>query len=187
MLVALLVAPLAFALLALAIPSNRMRPWLLPLAGCVHLTLTALVMRQTSALAWNGWIVVDPLGRVFLGFVSVLFMLCSVYAVGYLALRADHENRVFCACLLALLGMMTLILVAHHLGLMWVALEACTLTSAPLIYFNRTTRSLDPETHARIVEALRQHGGNVTAAARALGLHRTQLRRLLERHGIDTR
>ncbi|MCY1023796.1 sigma 54-interacting transcriptional regulator [Pyxidicoccus sp. MSG2] len=37
---------------------------------------------------------------------------------------------------------------------------------------------------ARIEEALRQQGGNVAAAARALGMHRTQLRRLLARHGI---
>jgi DNA-binding NtrC family response regulator len=33
-------------------------------------------------------------------------------------------------------------------------------------------------------EALRQNGGNVSACARALGLHRTQLRRLIERHQI---
>jgi transcriptional regulator of acetoin/glycerol metabolism len=32
--------------------------------------------------------------------------------------------------------------------------------------------------------ALRDAQGNISAAARALGLHRTQLRRLLERHGI---
>jgi len=42
-------------------------------------------------------------------------------------------------------------------------------------------RPIDPEQRARIEEALRQHGGNVAAAARALGMHRTQLRRLLER------
>ena len=38
---------------------------------------------------------------------------------------------------------MTLIVSSHHLGLMWVALEATTLLSAPLIYFNRTPRSLE--------------------------------------------
>jgi DNA-binding NtrC family response regulator len=38
---------------------------------------------------------------------------------------------------------------------------------------------------ARLSAALEQNGGNVSATARALGLHRTQLRRLLARHGID--
>jgi hydrogenase-4 component F len=38
---------------------------------------------------------------------------------------------------------MTLITESHHLGLMWVALEATTLASAPLLYFNRNQRSLE--------------------------------------------
>jgi DNA-binding NtrC family response regulator len=42
----------------------------------------------------------------------------------------------------------------------------------------------DAEWRQRIEEALRANAGNVAASARALGLHRTQLRRLLERHGI---
>ncbi len=47
------------------------------------------------------------------------------------------------------------------------------------------TRAVGADDRARIEEALRQHGGNVTATARALGMHRTQLRRLLERHAIS--
>ncbi|HSP81330.1 MAG TPA: sigma 54-interacting transcriptional regulator [Myxococcaceae bacterium] len=43
---------------------------------------------------------------------------------------------------------------------------------------------LDDGERARIEEALRQQGGNVAATARALGMHRTQLRRLLERYAI---
>jgi transcriptional regulator with PAS, ATPase and Fis domain len=38
----------------------------------------------------------------------------------------------------------------------------------------------------RIEDTLKANGGNVTATARALGLHRTQLRRLLARHQIAT-
>ena len=42
----------------------------------------------------------------------------------------------------------------------------------------------DPAWRQRIEDALRTHGGNVAATARSLGIHRTQLRRLVERHGI---
>ncbi|WNG35478.1 FHA domain-containing protein [Archangium violaceum] len=45
-------------------------------------------------------------------------------------------------------------------------------------------RPIEADERARIEEALRQQGGNVAATARALGMHRTQLRRLLERHEI---
>jgi DNA-binding NtrC family response regulator len=43
---------------------------------------------------------------------------------------------------------------------------------------------VDAEWHRRIEDALRANAGNIAATARALGLHRTQLRRLIERHGI---
>jgi transcriptional regulator with GAF, ATPase, and Fis domain len=43
---------------------------------------------------------------------------------------------------------------------------------------------VDDDGRKRIEEALRANAGNVTATARALGLHRNQLRRLIERHGI---
>jgi DNA-binding NtrC family response regulator len=46
------------------------------------------------------------------------------------------------------------------------------------------TRPLDPGERARIEEVLCQEAGNVAAAARVLGMHRTQLRRLIGRHGI---
>src|SRR5207249_6061859 len=69
--------------------------------------------------------------------------LCSLYAPGYLALRADRNNRIFCANLLVVLAMMTLVTLSHHLGLMWVAMEATTLASAPLLYFNRSALSLE--------------------------------------------
>lgn len=48
----------------------------------------------------------------------------------------------------------------------------------------KLTRGL-PEP-AQIVAALEQSAGNISAAARALGLHRTQLTRLMEKHRIRT-
>jgi len=45
--------------------------------------------------------------------------------------------------MLGFLGMMTLIIESQRFGLMWVALEATTLTSAPLVYFSRNPRSLE--------------------------------------------
>ncbi len=52
-------------------------------------------------------------------------------------------------------------------------------------YTPPSLKGLDPGECARIEQALRTHQGNVAGTARALGLHRTQLRRLIERHGID--
>jgi DNA-binding NtrC family response regulator len=46
-------------------------------------------------------------------------------------------------------------------------------------------RSAVPPTRARLVTVLGRCKGNISAAARELGVHRTQLRRWMERHGLD--
>jgi hydrogenase-4 component F len=139
--------PLVMAAVTFAVPSNRWRPWMLPVGGLgqLGLVLTALVQSSEGEVltGLEGWLLLDALGKVFLGFLSVLFFLCSLYAPGYLALRSDHPNRVFCANLFAAQAMMTLVTLSYHLGLMWVAMEATTLLSAPSIYFNHNARSLE--------------------------------------------
>jgi hydrogenase-4 component F len=143
----LILFPLVMGALTFAVPSNRWRPWLLPVGALGHLGLVMAAIFQpgdaTSLSGLGGWLLLDALGKVVLGFLSVLFFLCSLYAPGYLALRADRPNRVFCANLFVVLATMTLVTLAHHLGLMWVAMEATTLASAPLLYFNHNARSLE--------------------------------------------
>lgn len=135
--------PLLFAAVAAAVPSNRWRPLLVPAGGLAHLALTALALAGGPLSGLQRWLVLDAPGRLVLGLISVLFFVCALYAPGYLALRAERPNRIFCACLLGMLGMMTLVVLSHHLGLMWVAVEAMTLTTAPLLFFNHNPRSLE--------------------------------------------
>ena len=144
MAIALFLVPLIFALAALIAPVARLRPWLVPLGAAVHLgVVVAALQYHTVVSGFGGWIVLDKLGTVVLPLVSALFFACSLYVPTYLRLRAERSNRVFCGALLAFLSMMVLITLSHHLGLMWVALEATTLASAPLIYFNHNKRSLE--------------------------------------------
>lgn len=143
----LILFPLVMAAVTFAVPSNRWRPWLLPVGALAQLGLAwAAIFPPDDSdplSALDGWLLLDPLGKVILGFLSVLFFLCSLYAPGYLALRADRPNRVFCANLFVSQAMMAMVALSHHLGLMWVAMEATTLASAPSIYFNHNARSLE--------------------------------------------
>ena len=135
--------PIAWGIVAFLLPSNSWRPWLLPIGGLVHLMMTANALQAAEGLGFNGWLNLDPLGKIFLGLVSLLFFLCACYAPGYLAQRHLRNNRVLCACMMLSLGMMSLIILSHHLGLMWVAMETTTLVSAPGLYFNHNPRSLE--------------------------------------------
>ena len=58
----------------------------------------------------GGWLYLDALGKVVLGFLGVFFFLCALYAPGYLALRPDRPNRAFCSNLFASLATMTLVI-----------------------------------------------------------------------------
>jgi len=149
----LVLYPLAAAAATFVLPSNRWRPWLVPVGALGHLFLVAAAIFQWPFVfqsletagnsALGGWLQLDALGKVVLGFLSLLFFLCSLYLPGYLAARSERPNRVFCANLLVVLAMMTLVTLSHHLGLMWVAMEATTLASGPLLYFNHNPRSLE--------------------------------------------
>jgi hydrogenase-4 component F len=143
----LIVFPLVMAAATFALPSSRGRSLLLPLGALGHLALVFVAISHSAGgpplSGLGGWLLLDALGKLFLGFLSVVFFLCSLYAPGYLALRWDRPNRVFCANLFVVQAMTTLVALSHHLGLMWVAMEATTLATAPLLYFNHNARSLE--------------------------------------------
>lgn len=142
----MILLPFVMAAVALAFPVGRgrpWRPWLFPVTGCAHLALVACALSGVELDLGADWFVLDPPGRIVLLQVGVLYLFCSFYAVGYLKSRLESPNRVFCACLLAFLGVMDLVIWSQHLGVMWVAIEATTLLTAPLIYFKRTQQSIE--------------------------------------------
>ena len=143
LLLALIALPVLAAGVAAALASESRRPYVLPVAAAGHLALSLVAISASNPSSLGGWLALDPPGRLVLLLLSVLFATCSIYAVGYLRYRRELSNRVFVPCLLLFLGMTTLVVCSQHLGLMWVAVEASTLATAPLIYFNRTPHSIE--------------------------------------------
>ncbi|MCA9122438.1 MAG: hypothetical protein KDB11_19750 [Planctomycetales bacterium] len=139
----LILLPVAFAAIAFVTPSNRLRPWLLPIAAGLHIGIAAWQLQLGDQWLFGRWLAIDPLSRLFIAVISLVFLLCSLYAPAYLHARDERSNRVVCACLLLFLGMMSMVTMSHHLGLMWVAMETTTLVTAPCIYFNHNQRSLE--------------------------------------------
>src|SRR5579864_5277487 len=126
MVLLLILIPLVMAGAAFAVPSNRGRPWLVTLCGFLELLVTIPVAWGPSDKLFENWIAADPLSKVVLVFINTLFFACALYAPGYLSLRSERSNRVLCATLLIAQSMMNLVALSHHLGLMWVAMEATT-------------------------------------------------------------
>jgi hydrogenase-4 component F len=137
-------------------------------AARLLLTAAALHTAMVAACHWNaglaapalnGWIALDATSFLFLAITSAVFLATAFYAVGYLAREAslaatdadstvevpfaNFPEAIFTGCLLLFLAAMTLVILSRHWGLLWVAVEATTLASAPLIYYHRYARSLE--------------------------------------------
>jgi len=143
MTILLVLVPFIFALGAYLMPSDRLRPCLLPTAGGLHLALVLRSLAVPPPLLAGAWVGIDPLGRLVLLLISILFLCCGLYGLNYLHSRLQWGNRIFVSCLLLFLAAMSLAVVSRHLGLLWVAVEATTLASAPLIYYNRNRFSIE--------------------------------------------
>ncbi len=157
MLEALLLIPLLGAALVLAIPAPGPRRTVLVATALAHAVLTAATFVVPAAPAFGRLLELDAPGQLFLALASALFLAVSVYAVGYLGHedagpRRDFQDgaafknapeRIFTACLCLFLAAMTLVTATRNLSVLWVGIEATTLSSAPLIYFHRHRRSLE--------------------------------------------
>ncbi len=143
MLYGLVLTPMIGALIAWLVPDNRLRPLVLPVFGAIHIALTIDVLLHTPPPSLGDWIHLDSIGKLILLVTGVLFIACAVYSVGYLSYRQERSNRVLCTGLLICLSAMSLAAMAHHLGLLWLAIETTTLAMAPLIYFNHNARSIE--------------------------------------------
>jgi hydrogenase-4 component F len=154
----LVLVPLISGIAALMIRSDRPRRGLLVFAASLHLLLAYTSEGAPSEL--GNWLEIDALGRLFLCITSTLFLVAIVYGIGYLAREKKDEQRIhvdfeseslfinspeslLTGCLLFFLSAMTLVCVSNHLGMLWVAIEATTLASAPMIFFHRRRQSLE--------------------------------------------
>jgi hydrogenase-4 component F len=154
---ALLLVPLIAAGIAYLLRADGPRRILLVSAAVAHTALTSAAWVESPGPVLAGWLALDPVGLLILSITSALFLACSVYTVGYLGREGQGTRRdlgegflfdnapeaTFTACLLFFLAAMTLVTLSQRFGLLWVAIEATTLASAPLIYFHRHHRSLE--------------------------------------------
>lgn len=112
----------------------------------LHATGTALLWVGGHETGLEPILGVDSTGLLFLSVTSVLFFLTSLYTAPYL-LRGTHDPQTsphrFVPCVLWFLSALTLVATTWNLAILWVAVEATTLATAPLVYFYRRPGSLE--------------------------------------------
>ncbi|NLO91592.1 MAG: NADH dehydrogenase FAD-containing subunit [Elusimicrobia bacterium] len=126
------------------------------LIGGAVLHAAACAALWLSRPAPGQWLMADAPALLFLSVSSLLFLLCAFYAKGYLQTLTERGHGhilsgvltrepepVFIAFMLLFLSSMSFVCLSRHLGTMWIALEATTVATAPLICFHRSPRSLE--------------------------------------------
>ncbi len=120
----------------------------LNLAAAV-LSFAAVVALLPSALdgsrtLLHGYIVVDPLGAWVLLSVATVYLLSSIYSIGYM--RSFHEPRRLYRFYALFAGFALTTLLAplmNNVGVYWIAIELTTLVSTFLVGFERTRESVE--------------------------------------------
>ena len=143
----LVALPALLGLACLRIRDARRALAILLASAVAHLGVTAaLWMSPAPSPAPGALFGVDPLGLLVLTTISVVFLGAAVYSVPYL-LHGAHDAAIpprrFVPYLLWFLATMSLVTLTQHLALLWAAVEATTLATAPLIYYYRRPAALE--------------------------------------------
>lgn len=121
-------------------PLSRM---LLVLIGAAHLALSVLLWQNKPVPIFDNYFAITPEGLLSLLVISLLFFLISVYTQGYLKASNIQSENIFSGSMLLFLATMTMVTLSDHIMVMWIAIEATTIASAPLIYTHRSSASLE--------------------------------------------
>ncbi len=158
MLITIVLIPVLLGAVSIVLPMKNVRRYILVTGSVCHLIMTIIIgLLKNHKYTTGDWIGLDSQGLLFLIITGILFLMVSIYTAGYLKRDSDRDvedsvegfsfrnkpEAVFNACLLFFLATMSLVCISRHMGLLWVAIEATTLVSAPLISFHKHHRSLE--------------------------------------------
>jgi len=136
------IAPLLAGIVAFFLPPKAGRP-LLVLTGAAHLAVAIMLWGLRPAAFFPAYFAVTPEGLLSLLVISLLFFLIAIYTTAYLKAAEIRSEHIFTGSMLLFLSTMTMVTLSDHIMVMWIAIEATTLASAPLIYTHRSAASLE--------------------------------------------
>ncbi len=143
----LLGVPALGALLLAAIPGYRLSA-ALNVAFCA-LTLTSAALLYTHRPEPTLYLIVDDFNTVFLIVGALVGFTTSLFSAGYIAHELQgrrlkrRDLRFYHGMYQLLMLAMNVALVSNNIGLMWVAVEAATLTTVVMVGIYRTNAALE--------------------------------------------
>ena len=151
----LLLLPLAAVLLFAVVPKKIMMDWINILASLamlgVGLVLTGRVLSEHSVTypVLGSFFHVDALSMVMLDMVLFVGFLAGLYSTGYLKEELSSGRlepgrvRSYYMLMYSFIFTMILVLTVKNMGIMWIGIEATTLSSAFLVGFHNSRKAVE--------------------------------------------
>jgi len=146
-LLAMLLAPLISALACMVIRSPRIAETL-NLVSSIVVFVTAIPLTVLSAHGSHyyleDYVVIDVTGAWVILCTSIVYLLASIYSIGYMRLLGEDERLWSFYALFSGFALTILVSsVMNNAGLYWIAIELTTLVSTFLVGFERAAESIE--------------------------------------------
>ena len=147
LLILLFAAPLVAVALSFGIRSSRLAEYATVVAATMDFFVSVPLLSRVlaaPAIFARDYVRVDPLGAWVILCVSLVYMLSSIYAVGYMRLL-DEDARLplFYGLFSGFAFTMLAACVMNNVGVFWIAIELTTLISTFLVGFEREAESTE--------------------------------------------
>lgn len=139
----LLIFPLLLGLLLFLIQSKLINTFANLVYSVIYIIITIFLYMKPAQ--FTRYFQIDDINILFMMILAVLYFCVSIYNIGYLSHNdaSKKSHTYYTIFFLLFVFSMTGVLLSTHLGLLWVFVEATTLTSSYLIYFSKTEESLE--------------------------------------------
>ena len=142
MLETVVLIPLVAGIFAMFMPV-RLGRGLLILVAVMHLQISLLAWSGKLTPALPGYFALTPAGLLVLLVTSFIFLFISFYAISYMEVTELASEPIYIGCTLLFMASMSMVALADHLIVLWIAIEATTLMSAPLIFLHHSKTALE--------------------------------------------
>jgi len=111
--------------------------------------LTARVVADGPMLVWDEWFFIDPFNVFLVALTSFVGFTTSLFSRPYMRIEHHHKRintarlRLYHSMFQLFMFTMLLALLTNNMGILWVAMEAATLTTVLLVSLYRTPASLE--------------------------------------------
>ncbi|MBP9022233.1 MAG: hypothetical protein KBH06_03425 [Spirochaetes bacterium] len=138
--------PLLLALMSIVLRNKTFSVYILPVWSIVQTVIIFFLVFGKFSFLYHGtekYFTVDNLSGLFLIITGFLFIGSSFHSIDALRERDKRDSSFYTFNLLVFVFAINALLMSRHLGLMWVFIEATTLSGAMLIYFEKKHSSIE--------------------------------------------